>query len=91
MYARPRTDTTCISPIRLLDVTLVTLSRAVCIPFNAKVGRAEALAASGIDVLDVGDVLPVPGKLRLVREIARLVGGALRHRPLTMLEIFLRR
>ena len=27
----------------------------------------------------------------LVREIARLVGGALRNRPLTMLEIFLRR
>jgi hypothetical protein len=27
----------------------------------------------------------------LVREIARLVGGALRQRPLTMLEIFLRR
>lgn len=27
----------------------------------------------------------------LAREIARLVGGALRHRPLTMLEIFLRR
>lgn len=27
----------------------------------------------------------------LVPEIARLVGGALRHRPLTMLEIFLRR
>ena len=74
MHARP-SDTTCISPIRLLDVTLVTLSRAVCIPFNAKVGRAEALAASGIDVLDVGDVLPVPGKLRLVREIAQRVRG----------------
>ena len=74
MHARP-SDTTCISPIRLLDVTLVTLSRAVCIPFNAKVGRAEALAASGIDVLDVGDLLPVPGKLRLVRKIAQRVRG----------------
>lgn len=71
MAATPSTQTR----IRLLDVTLVTLSRAVCIPFDAKVGRAEALAASGIDILDVGDVLAVPGKLALVRAIVQRVRG----------------
>ena len=59
--------------LRLLDVTLDTFSRAVGISFDDKLARAEALAASGIDVLDTGEPLAVPGKLLLVREIAHQV------------------
>lgn len=59
--------------LRLVDVTIDTFSRALSISFDDKLARAEALAVSGIDVLDVGEPFAVPGKLLLVREIAHHV------------------
>lgn len=72
MQTPPSTNKT---RIRLVDVTLDSLCRAVCVSFDDKLARAEALAVSGIDILDVGDVLQVPGKRTLVREIAQSVRG----------------
>ena len=45
----------------------------------------------GLDRAWLRDLFAGVPRAGLVREIARLVGGALRTRPLTMLEIFLRR